>query len=121
MNTKLYIVAAAAATVIALAGAAVAQSTRSPKPRKVQSATVRITEQGYVPVSVRLQRGVRTKIAFLRTTERTCGTEIVIPAYGINRPLPLNETVVVSFTPKRSGEVGFTCGMNMMHGKIVVR
>ena len=28
---------------------------------------------------------------------------------------------VVSFTPRKTGEVGFACGMNMMRGKIIVR
>lgn len=87
----------------------------------VQTAKVLISQQGYEPGSLNFRRGVPAKITFLRTTEKTCGTEIVIPGYGVNRPLPLYEKVVVSFTPKKSGEFGFTCGMNMMHGKIVVQ
>ncbi|MBX7053775.1 MAG: cupredoxin domain-containing protein [Pyrinomonadaceae bacterium] len=90
------------------------------KPRS-QSARVEITEQGYSPASVSLRRGVPASLTFIRLTDRTCGTEIVIPDHGINRPLPLNRPVVVRLTPKRTGTLGFTCGMNMMRGKLIVR
>ena len=106
--------------VMALSTAASAQSTKKAVKPKTQTAKVIINEMGYAPESLNLRRGVPARITFLRTTDKTCGTEIVIPAYGINRPLPLYEKVVVSFTPKKSGEFGFTCGMNMMHGKLVV-
>jgi plastocyanin domain-containing protein len=35
--------------------------------------------------------------------------------------IPLNEPVVVSFTPKRKGSFTFVCGMNMMRGELIVR
>lgn len=87
----------------------------------VQTARVLITDQGYSRTSITLRRGVLTRITFLRQTDATCATEVVIPAYGINRNLPLNEPVVINFTPKKSGEFGFTCGMDMMRGKLIVR
>ena len=88
---------------------------------KMQTAKVLITESGYSRTSINLRRGVPTRITFLRQTDSTCATEIVISEYGINRSLPLHEPVVVSFTPKRSGEIGFSCGMNMLRGKLIVR
>ncbi len=94
--------------------------TKDPK-AKLQTARVVITEQGYSRSSIVLRRGVPTRLTFLRQTDATCATEIVIPAYGIHRSLPLNTSIVVSFTPKRSGEFNFTCGMNMMRGKLVVQ
>ena len=101
--------------------AATAQSTKKSAKPKTQTAKVLISEKGYEPGSLNLRRGIPAKITFLRTTDRTCGTEIVIPAYGINKPLPLYEKVVVSFIPNKTGEFGFTCGMNMMHGKLVIQ
>lgn len=95
--------------------------TNAQKKLKLQTAKVLINDQGYSRTSITLRRGVPTRITFLRQTDSTCATEIVISEYGINRPLPLNTPVVVSFTPKRSGEVGFTCGMNMMRGKLIVQ
>lgn len=94
--------------------------TSQAKPR-TQTAKVLINEQGYSRTSIILRRGVLTRITFLRQTDSTCATELVISEYGITRALPLNTPVVVSFTPKRSGEFGFTCGMNMMRGKLIVQ
>jgi plastocyanin domain-containing protein len=87
----------------------------------VQTARVLITDQGYSRTSIILRRGVPTRITFLRQTDSTCATEVVIPAFGINRNLPLNQAVVISFTPRSRGEFGFTCGMNMMRGKLIVQ
>ena len=88
---------------------------------KTQTARVLISEQGYSRTTIRLRRGVPARITFLRTTDATCATEVVIADFGIRRSLPLNQAVAVAFTPKKSGEIGFACGMNMMHGKLIVR
>jgi plastocyanin domain-containing protein len=93
---------------------------RSEKP-KAQTARVMLTEQGYKPDSIRLLRGIPARITFMRQAEGTCGTEIVLPGQGIKRALPLNKPVVVAFTPNKSGEFSFTCGMGMLRGKIVVQ
>ncbi len=89
--------------------------------KRFQTAKVLITENGYSRTSINLRRGFSTRITFLRQTDTTCATEIVIADYGINQFLPLNTPVIVSFTPNKSGEVNFTCRMNMMRGKLIVR
>jgi plastocyanin domain-containing protein len=88
---------------------------------KVQTARVIVAEQGYKPDSIGLRRGIPARVTFVRQAEGTCGTEIVLPAQGIKRALPLNKPVVVGFTPNKSGEFSFTCGMGMLRGKIVVQ
>lgn len=92
-----------------------------PQRSAVQKATIIVNAEGYQPTSLKLLRGVRARLTFIRRVAGGCGTELVIPAYGINRPLPLNVPVVVSFTPVRSGRVKLTCGMDMFRGWLVVR
>jgi plastocyanin domain-containing protein len=87
----------------------------------VQSVTVTLTEQGYKPETIRLRRGVPARLTFVRKVEATCGTTLQIPDYQIKRDLPFNEAVVVEFTPNKRGQSEFSCGMNMIRGKIVVR
>ncbi len=94
---------------------------KSKAAHEVQSVTVKITKQGYEPKSFTLKPNVLARVTFVREVEKTCGTEIVIPDYNISRPLPLNKHVVVEFTPDKSGEFNFSCGMGMLHGKIVVQ
>jgi len=91
------------------------------KTPKVQKATIRVTSKGYSPANVRLRRGIAAELTFIRITDRTCGTELRIPAHGISRALPLNELVRINFTPARSGTIKITCGMDMFRGSLVVR
>ncbi len=89
-------------------------------PQQVQEATVRVTEKGYEPAELKHRLGVPARLTFVRETDATCGTEVVFPEYDIERVLPLKERVVVEFTPQKSGEFTFTCGMKMLKGKLVV-
>jgi cobalt-zinc-cadmium efflux system membrane fusion protein len=86
-----------------------------------QTAKVVVSEQGYEPAQVTLRAGTPARITFVRTTDKTCGTEVVFPSLNIKRALPLNEPVVIQFTPARPGDIAFACGMNMLHGTVVVR
>jgi plastocyanin domain-containing protein len=115
MNIKYILVLAFCFALFASANA------QTHKNSKLQTARVLITENGYSRTSINLRRGVPARITFLRKTDVTCATEVVISAYGIHRTLPLNTAVAINFTPKRSGEFSFTCGMNMMRGKLIVQ
>jgi hypothetical protein len=86
----------------------------------VQTAKIVVSEQGYEPPKLVLRAGVLARLTFLRTTDKTCGTEVVFPALNIKRALPLNDPVVIEFTPTKGGDVAFACGMNMLHGTVVV-
>ena len=90
------------------------------KPR-VQKFTVHVTERGFEPVTLTLRRGVEARITFLRTTDQTCAKEIVLRDFNITKELPLNQAVVVTLKPNKKGEFSFSCGMNMMRGKLVVQ
>ena len=79
-----------------------------------------VSEQGYEPAKVTLRAGVPARVTFVRTTDKTCGTEVVFPSLNIKRALPLNQPVVIEFTPDKSGDIAFACGMNMLKGAIVV-
>lgn len=85
-----------------------------------QAAKIAVTENGFEPSTITLKPNVPAKLTFVRHADKTCATSVAIPEYQINRELPLNEPVVVQFTPKKTGEFTFTCGMNMLKGKLVV-
>lgn len=88
---------------------------------RVQTAAVAVTDRGYEPAQVNVKVGVPVRIAFTRTSDKTCGTEVTFPDYALTKKLPLNQPVVIEFTPKKAGEIAFACGMNMLHGKAVAR
>jgi plastocyanin domain-containing protein len=81
---------------------------------------IEVDAQGYHPDRIEARAGEPVTLVFTRTTEQGCGGELVIPDHDIERDLPVNEPVEVTFTPA-AGEVSFTCGMGMYQGAVVVR
>jgi plastocyanin len=86
-----------------------------------QVGKILVTEKGFEPDKVSLRPGTTVRLTFVRTTDKTCGTEVVFPSLNIKRSLPLNEPVTIEFTPAKTGEVAFACGMNMLKGVVVVQ
>ena len=86
----------------------------------VRVVDMQVTDAGFVPSQVKVQKGQKVRLVITRKTDRTCATEIVIKDYGINTPLPLNKTVTVELTPKASGEIKYACAMNMIGGVLFV-
>jgi plastocyanin domain-containing protein len=93
-----------------------ASGTNTPGAQRVQIA---VTADGFVPELTKIKVDEPVTLLVTRTVERTCATEIVIKEYGINKPLPLNETVEVTFTPKKPGKIRFACAMDMIAGELV--
>jgi RND family efflux transporter MFP subunit len=86
----------------------------------VQAASVAVGDTAFEPSRVTLRAGVPARLTFTRTSDKTCATEVVFPSLSIRRALPLNQPVVIELTPS-SGELAFTCGMNMLRGTLVAR
>jgi hypothetical protein len=87
----------------------------------IQTVNIVVSEKGFEPSTIRLKRDIPARLTFVRKIEETCATEVVIADFGITRDLPLNKSVVIEFTPNKTGEFNFACEMNMVGGKIVVR
>ncbi len=78
-------------------------------------------EGGYNPEVISIPKGKTTKINFLRKDPTDCLEEVILGDFKIRRELPLNQKVSIEITPTKSGEFVYSCGMNMYHGKIVVK
>ncbi|WP_141327858.1 cupredoxin domain-containing protein [Myxococcus sp. AB025B] len=86
----------------------------------VQEVTITV-QGGYQPSEVTLKQGVPARLRFVRKDSGGCGDELLIPDFGIQRPLPGLTETVVSFVPDKVGTFAFTCGMQMMKGQLVVK
>ena len=75
---------------------------------------------GYDPGVVRLKRGMPARLVFDRQETSSCSEEIVIPEFGVKRFLPAFKKTPVEITPAKAGTFDITCGMSMLHGKLVV-
>jgi plastocyanin domain-containing protein len=96
------------------------------KPRKKDvvhaSGAITITvDGGYTPQTIQIKKGEKTKLTFVRKDPSDCLEEIVIPDFGKKMYLPLNKETSLEITPEKAGEYSMHCGMNMFHGKIVVK
>jgi plastocyanin domain-containing protein len=109
------------ASVVCVTSNVQAQRRTKRKTATIQRVTVALTEKGYQPNSLKLRRGIQAQVTFIRKVSVTCDTEVVIPEYEIKRALPLNEPVLIAFTPNKSGRFNFSCGVGMLHGSLVVQ
>lgn len=75
---------------------------------------------GYSPDVVVVKQGTPVKLNFYRDETSSCSEQVIIGDLGIARDLPAFKTTAVEFTPQKAGEFSFTCGMNMLHGKLIV-
>jgi plastocyanin domain-containing protein len=92
------------------------------KPAKdARTVELSVTDKGFEPDNVKVKKGEPVHLVVTRKTDQTCATEIVIKDLGIKKELPLNKAVAIDFTPKKTGEINYVCGMDMMGGKLVVQ
>ena len=64
-----------------------------------------VSQKGFEPTRVPVPSGVPARIIFVRASDATFATEVMIPTLDIKRALPLNQPVTVEFTPQKAGEV----------------
>jgi len=85
----------------------------------LQEVTV-IVKGGYSPDLVRVRQGVPLRIVFDRQESGECTSRVVFPDFALNRSLSAYGQTTVELLPDRTGEFGFACGMNMVHGRLIV-
>ncbi len=95
--------------------------TTAQAPSEPSRVEITVDADGYEPSEVPAEVGKPVTLVFTRTTDRGCGHELAIPSEDIERELPLGQPVAVTITPRETGEIRFTCGMDMYDGKVVVR
>lgn len=79
-----------------------------------------VVDGGYDPDLILARRGAPLTLVFDRRDTGPCTDEIVLPDFGVRRALPSGAKTVIRIVPERAGEFSFSCGMNMLHGKIRV-
>ena len=75
---------------------------------------------GYDPATVRVRHGRPVRLVFDRQETSGCSEEVVVGDFGIRRFLPAFQRTTVEFTPRKAGTYEFSCGMGMLHGKLIV-
>ncbi len=107
-----------------LKGPLTQSKTRSSQPEPTQPQSVQVAQMdvsfgGYIPSTLRVRKGVPVKWIINVKQVSGCTNEILLPEYNIRRRLNYGENII-EFTPTKTGEVPFSCGMRMVWGKFIV-
>jgi plastocyanin domain-containing protein len=98
-------------------------------PRKTVSAAVNergaqeinvTVKGGYSPDVIVVRKGAPVRLNFYRDETASCSEKVIFGDFGIARDLPPFKTTSIELTPEKEGEFTFTCGMNMLRGKLIV-
>lgn len=79
-----------------------------------------VVKGGYSPSAIEVTAGVPVRLLFDRRESGECSSHVVFPDFGIDKTLTAFSTTPVQFTPDTAGTYEFACGMNMLHGSLVV-
>lgn len=80
-----------------------------------------IINGGYTPHTVVLKQGIPANIVFNRKDPSGCFNEVVFPAFGIDKKIDVNKKFSIDIDTSKSGEYQYSCGMNMFHGKVIIK
>ena len=75
---------------------------------------------GYSPEVLRVRQGVPVELTFDRQESGDCTSRVVFPDFRVSAALPAWQRTTVRLDPGETGEFGFACGMNMIHGTLIV-
>ena len=75
---------------------------------------------GYSPSVIQVRQGIPVEIEFDRQETGDCSSRVVFPDLHLSAALPAHQRTTVRFTPQQAGSFLFACGMNMIHGTLVV-
>ena len=78
-----------------------------------------VVRGGYSPSTIRATAGQPVQLVFDRQENSSCSEEVVFPDFGVRRFLPENQKTTVEITPPKAGTYEFTCGMGMLHGRLI--
>src|ERR687895_1739498 len=82
---------------------------------------VRVTVKGgYAPDVIRVRQGLPLELTFDRQESGECTAQVVFPDLRLSAALPAYRQTIVRLDPAEAGSFGFACGMNMIHGTLIV-
>lgn len=81
---------------------------------------MKVTATGYTPNVIRVKKGVPVELEIDNPLENSCLSTFTMPDFNIINVNLKVGTTNLSFTPDKTGEYTFSCGMQMYKGTIIV-
>ncbi|MHA6544511.1 cupredoxin domain-containing protein [Lactobacillus delbrueckii] len=80
-----------------------------------------VVKGGYEPEVLYLKQGVPAEVTFKMEDKTACLSHVVFSSLGVDKDLRKEKLAKVQIPTDKAGEIDYACGMDMFHGKIVVR
>jgi len=93
----------------------------TPKAKSFSGTIVDVVVDGgvYNPARIEVVVGNPVTLRFLRRDPSPCAEKVLFDQDGLSADLPVGKPVELTITPKRAGEIQFTCQMQMYRGTLV--
>lgn len=85
-----------------------------------QKATI-IVKGGYSPSTIILKKGVPAEVNFNMQDSTACLSHVVFEQLGVNKDLTKQKNTSIEIPTDKEQTYDFACGMNMFHGKVIVK
>lgn len=80
-----------------------------------------IVKGGYSPSTIVLKKGIPANINFNMQDSTACLSHVVFDKLGVNADLTKQPVTSIKIPTDKKAEYDFACGMNMFHGKVIVK
>lgn len=85
-----------------------------------QTATI-VVNGGYSPSTVILKKGIPAQVNFDMRDSTACLSHVVFEQLGVNKDLTKQKITTISIPTDKAQTFNFACGMDMFHGKVIVK
>ena len=87
----------------------------------VQEVAITVTDAGFVPAEVKVDKDRPIRLTVTRKTDATCAREMIFKEVAVKQDLPLDQAVTVDLPAQPSGTLHYACSMDMIKGTVVVQ
>lgn len=85
-----------------------------------QTATI-VVNGGYSPATVVLKKGIPAQVNFDMQDSTACLSHVVFEQLGVNKDLTKQKVTTIHIPTDKPGTFNYACGMDMFHGKVIVK
>ena len=85
-----------------------------------QTATI-VVNGGYSPATVVLKKGIPAQVNFDMQDSTACLSHVVFEQLGVNKDLTKQKITTIDIPTDKATTFNYACGMDMFHGKVIVK
>lgn len=89
--------------------------------KQTKKVVVNAENHGYKPDVITFKEGKPAQVKFIPSDNMGCMNEVVFKDLGIDKVFDGKNEVIVDIPTDKPGTYNFACGMDMFHGKVVIK